>query len=701
MREVAKVFVICLVLLALTSGTMWGQTSPLITLQPVSQTVNAGQSVTFSVAGTGVSNYYWFLNGVLIDGAASSSYTFTAEAEDTGGRYFAFLRSADGENLQSNTAILSVVPRTNVPTVTTVENFGTVPASRVASGFGLNVSPTVDWQFSACALIGCKWVRFDCIWSQTEIQQMPSNTSGGYALPQNCGAGLQSSSTYGLHPDLSAYWGPPYTQIATATTAQDTPAGSYNITISHLTSGSLAGIVGGKTTLTTNIGIGTPTAVALYEGGALVTEVSGNVLTLARATQFDIPAGSLITVSALLYPPILFARSTSNTAYMQNSSLKAFDNYLHFLATSIVATGSMGTVELWNEPEQNGECWDYAPNCYDAAPAHSAIVEGSGIALALSAMTIPPVPGVKYGNGWTDTNGAQSLYDPYYAPYFAVPPAQANEAYAWESFHVYGNMPEQTNWIPACLLLNSPGPLNISFACTPIGDDPSSNFKYAASLNLYPSAAGGIHQAITETGVCRTCYSPEPSENAVTRFDLRQFIASQGNGISPVIFYQANGNNYLGDNPTFEWFHEDQTPYPVATAFKSFMSDINAISAAPVGFYSTLMPLVTSFKGYYPLAIVSFVGTKPGSTSNSVIYLSWQKTYTVPPKGSSGSNGSAPPWIQMVSPTAVSETIAIWSGYSVSSVRDLVTQKAIPFTVANRKLSFMVADNPIEVILTP
>jgi hypothetical protein len=674
------------------------QSAPVITLQPQSQTVTAGSSVTFSVTATGVGNYYWYDSGVLIPGATGSSYTFKAQASDTGSQFVALLRNATGTaNAQTNAAILSVVPRTDHPSVSNVENFGTVAASQAAGGFGLNVTSYIDWQFAACKSIHCSWVRFDCPWSSLEIQSMPFNTSAGFALSNstNCSSGLQSSHSYGLHPNITAYWGPPYSTIAVGTTAADIPTGSKSITIAAFKSGSLSAAVARQTTVTTNSGIGTPTATALYEGGALVDSISGNTMNLARATDIDIPKGSTITVSALLYPPILFSPTqTSKTSYMSNASLAAFDAYAHYLATAIASTGNTGTVELWNEPEQNAECWDFAPNCYDTPPAHFAIQEGSGIAVALSAMSIAPVSNVKYANGWTGTNGAQSIYNPNYAPYFPASIAQANDSYAWESFHVYGNMPEESNWIPSCMQANSNSNAaqNIAFACTPIGGATGSNFKYAASLSLFPQNQGGLRQGITETGICRTCLVQTPTETQVTRFDLRQFLAYQANGVSPVIFFDANGAS------AFDWFKADETPYPVATAFGSLMTDLGTISGTPVGSITGLMPQVTSYMGYYPLTTASFVGTAPGATQNSVMYVSWQKTYTVP---AAGSGGAATPWFTLASPAPVNESIQVASGYRVTAVKDLVTQTTVPYSLASGLLTFAVADDPIEVLLSP
>src|SRR5208337_4403730 len=54
--------------------------APAITVQPVSQTVDAGQTATFTVAATGTApiSYQWYMGGAAINGATSSSYTIPA-----------------------------------------------------------------------------------------------------------------------------------------------------------------------------------------------------------------------------------------------------------------------------------------------------------------------------------------------------------------------------------------------------------------------------------------------------------------------------------------------------------------------------------------------------------------------------------------------------------------------------------------------
>src|SRR5206468_8104356 len=64
------------------TGFVWvttpaGPTPPLITTQPLSQSVAVGSNATFNVtaSGTGPLSYQWLFNGGAIDGATASSYT--------------------------------------------------------------------------------------------------------------------------------------------------------------------------------------------------------------------------------------------------------------------------------------------------------------------------------------------------------------------------------------------------------------------------------------------------------------------------------------------------------------------------------------------------------------------------------------------------------------------------------------------------
>jgi len=72
-------------------------TIPTITKQPVSVTVNEGQSATFSVTATGGSlSYQWKKDGQAIPGANAASYSFTANRSDNGAAFTVIVQNTKG-----------------------------------------------------------------------------------------------------------------------------------------------------------------------------------------------------------------------------------------------------------------------------------------------------------------------------------------------------------------------------------------------------------------------------------------------------------------------------------------------------------------------------------------------------------------------------------------------------------------------------
>lgn len=84
--------------------------APTITSQPASQTINAGQTATFSVTASGTAplSYQWLQNGTAIGGATSSSYTTPVESVSNSGTHFSVTVSNTAGSVTSNTATLTV-----------------------------------------------------------------------------------------------------------------------------------------------------------------------------------------------------------------------------------------------------------------------------------------------------------------------------------------------------------------------------------------------------------------------------------------------------------------------------------------------------------------------------------------------------------------------------------------------------------------
>jgi len=110
--------------------------APAITTQPVSQTVTAGQTATFSVTATGTAplTYQWQKNGVAISGASSASYTTPATTTSDSGTQFTVAISNGVGTVISSAASLSVNPL--LPTAAYAFNEGSGNTTLDASGNG-------------------------------------------------------------------------------------------------------------------------------------------------------------------------------------------------------------------------------------------------------------------------------------------------------------------------------------------------------------------------------------------------------------------------------------------------------------------------------------------------------------------------------------------------------------------------------------
>jgi Immunoglobulin domain len=124
-----------------SSGSGGGKTqavAPAITTQPQSQTVNAGQTATFSVVATGTAplSYQWKKNGSNISGATSASYTTPAAAAYDTLTSFGVVVSNSAGSVTSNSATLTVTASAAKPTIT---SFTASPAT-INSGASSNLS---------------------------------------------------------------------------------------------------------------------------------------------------------------------------------------------------------------------------------------------------------------------------------------------------------------------------------------------------------------------------------------------------------------------------------------------------------------------------------------------------------------------------------------------------------------------------------
>jgi hypothetical protein len=139
----------------LVNSPVQSSAQPAITTQPVSQTANAGGSVTFSVVATGTPapTYVWRRNGVTFSGWTGSSLTLNALTTSDAGTYTVVASNAAG----------SVTSASATLTVNTLPVFTLQPAGKTVTA-GANVTltatvsgsptPTLQWHKNGTAIAG-------------------------------------------------------------------------------------------------------------------------------------------------------------------------------------------------------------------------------------------------------------------------------------------------------------------------------------------------------------------------------------------------------------------------------------------------------------------------------------------------------------------------------------------------------------------
>jgi hypothetical protein len=573
------------------------------------------------------------------------------------------------------------------------EGLGAIPATQMLSGVGFNVTPQNDWEFAMAAAAGATHVRFQCGWSTAENQTAPPQNAAAnprYTLQSSCVSALASARRYALHPTIIAAYGPPYHAILTVSVPNGAAAGATSLQVqfsSGVNRDTLASIVPFTDTIIGSNGAHL-TNIHSYAGGLItavsLTDSTHATLTLASGLSAALPAtvSTLYTINEGLYPPPASFAPT-------DPSILAYARYVHFLAQSIASAGLTGEVEIWNEPPWSDDPWDNRSDFRDVFPGavspgpQAGNLPNWGFVAALQQQPAPT--GVSYLWAGTEKSGTNSVLSPQMKSNTGVAFTEPASTVASESFHPYGNNPEDALWSAPCLaaLTNS---TNL-FVCNLFGVG-GGNFNLAQQESLLArrtNPAWGVAHNITETG-----FGLSTGDTAhQARFLLRQLLGYQAAGVTPIDFYRlydATSDQFGFLNATTE------APLPAYTALSGLMSDLTAIKNPPAAAYSTsTLTAVTNYTGSFPLDSVHLVGTRTGDTANSELLAVWQRSYA--PAGAS--------WGTLVSPAAVPVTLAIPTGSAVVAILDLVTRQTVPSTISGQTVTFLVSDDPIEVLVEP
>jgi hypothetical protein len=546
--------------------------------------------------------------------------------------------------------------------VATVENLGSVPASQLSSGLGFNINPANEWEFQMAAQAGAVEGRVQFGWEAVE------SISGDLVLSAASETALDRFSQYGLQPLIVAAYGPPRIRILTVTVAADVPDGSYVIPVNEDVSG--IDVPFCHVQRSTGAQIVAAGKWAYYGAFIHSVDTDNRTLTLAARTNVSLGAGDVLAVNRVRYPSV-------PTTDPNDPSIAAYARYAEFLAARMDAHGLAGRVELWNEPPWAHDPWDTRYRFYDSAPPEQ---ERPAVQFGFAALletTLAP-GNVRYNWAGSHKSGFNSLLGPRMSPHPTQD--QVLNSISSESFHPYGNSPEDHAWDPVCLADFS----RSEFTCHLIGTNPSSNFKSAVRYNLRNLIDDGwaIEQNITETGLITT------NQLAKARWIIRHYVAMQALGIQRINFYRLadNGGQYGFVDAT------TQTALPAYIAIQGLASDAASIALPPLPYAPGDLPAVVDYSGSYPLTTVAIVGTQlPSDPANSILFVAWQRSYP-----------SAGSWLALASPDPAPVTVQIPTGMIVAQAYDLVTRASVPSCSSDDgQVIVDVADNPVAVLLVP
>ncbi len=150
--------------------------APTITTQPISQTVNAGGSASFTVivGGTAPLSFQWKKDGATINGATSGTCMLSSVTSADAGSYTVVVTNP-GSSITSNAAVLTVptIPTITIQPQTQIVQQGTIATLTVAAS-GVP-APTYQWSKDGIALGGATNSTF-------VISSVQPFSAGNYAV---------------------------------------------------------------------------------------------------------------------------------------------------------------------------------------------------------------------------------------------------------------------------------------------------------------------------------------------------------------------------------------------------------------------------------------------------------------------------------------------------------------------------------------
>jgi len=286
----------------ITSGA---NTTPTITTQPSSQTVNLGATAIFSVAagGTPAPTFQWRKDGAVIGGATSATLTLTNVQASAAGVYSVMVTNSVGTAISGN-ATLTVNAATTAPAIVTQPS-NQITAIGQSATFSVvvigNPTPTFQWLKNSVPLPGATASSFTIASAQlSDAANYLVNITNAIGTVTSASASLNVNASVSA-PTISA--APPATlvispgsTVALSVTANGSPTPSYQW---QRNGNALAGATSSTLVLTgPNATAGSYTVVVTNSVRAVTSSPSNVTVASNNASSRLINLSILTTVSA-------------------------------------------------------------------------------------------------------------------------------------------------------------------------------------------------------------------------------------------------------------------------------------------------------------------------------------------------------------------------------------------------------------------
>jgi len=335
--------------------------APTITTQPVSQTVTAGQTASFTVVATGTAplSYQWQKSGVNIAGATAASYTTPATTTSDNGATFRVVVSNTAGTVTSGAAALTVNAAAVAPTITMQPASQAVTAGQTAS-FTVVATGTAplnyQWQKSGVNIAGATAASYTTPATTTSdngasFDVVVSNTAGTVTSAAATLTVNPAVLTVGINPTSLSFGNVTTGTSSAAQSVIITDTGNSNVAISQITltgagytmtggsapvtltpsqnitlsvqfSPNVTGTVNGNISIVSNA-TGSPATVSLTGTGvvqhsvALTWNASASAVAGYNVYRGTVSGGPYAKINATLVTPLSYTDSTvqSGTTY--------------------------------------------------------------------------------------------------------------------------------------------------------------------------------------------------------------------------------------------------------------------------------------------------------------------------------------------------------------------------------------------------